>query len=662
MVHSHWMKCEEPNQEKAQRIEEFVLFPLAPTEGYGEAIVILKILAENFEIKKNLLQLVQANKFHGRETDNSHTHIRNFKRMTATLKYRDVPNDAIKLMLFPYSLEDRARICEDWDRFKEFLRACPHHGFSELTQIDTFYNGLTEQDQDSLNAASGGNLLNKTTREALQIIENKSRVCYSRSKSNVSRVNTNSRDVVSKTDDKIDKLADQISNLVEIVNKQVIAPAKVVKKTCVTCGGAHAYYECIATDSNPSSVCVATGSYNQVSSPNRASHQIPPPGFASVQINPNRFNQAKVSLNENCSAMLLKKLPEKLGDPGMFLIPCDFLGMEVCHTLADLGASINLMPLSIWKKLSLPELTPTRMTLELADRSITHPKGVAEDVFVMVVKFHFPTDFIGVDFEANLRVPLILGRSFLRTIHALIDVYERKLPSGVDVIDIACEDFVQDVLDFQYNPKSSNPTLVYDDLISESDACRVPIVKSSSLILTSFGESDFFLEEIEDFLNDDSIPIENSGFDLEGDILLVENLLNEEPCQLPPMDLKVAEESKDKSSIEEPPELKLKELPYHLEYAFLEDLNKLPVIIAKNLKVDEREALINFLKSHKWVISWKISDIKGIHSRFCTHKILMEDDYKPAVQSQRRVNPKIHDVIKKEFICNAPLRKEDITS
>nr|GEX77335.1 reverse transcriptase domain-containing protein [Tanacetum cinerariifolium] len=191
----------------------------------------------------------------------------------------DVPNDAIELMLFPYSLEGAARV-----------RACPHHGFSELTQIDTFYNGLTEQEQDSLNAAAGGNLLNKTTREALKIIENKLKVHYSRSKSNVSRVNTNSRDVVSKTDDKIDKLADQISNLVEIVNKQVITPAKAVEKTCVTCGGAHASYECIATDSNPSSVCAATGSYNQVSSPNRASHQIPPPGFSPVQNNPNRFN------------------------------------------------------------------------------------------------------------------------------------------------------------------------------------------------------------------------------------------------------------------------------------------------------------------------------------------------------------------------------------
>nr|GEV55504.1 hypothetical protein [Tanacetum cinerariifolium] len=272
----------------------------APTEGYGEDIVIPKILAENFEIKTNLLQLVQANKFHGFERDNPHTHISNFKRMTATLKYRDVLNDDLvnKFInqFFPLSKTTHLKneisrftqrfeetFGEACDHFKEMLRACPHHGFSKLTQIDKFYNGLTEPDWDFLNAASGGNLLNRTTREALKIIENKSKVRYSRSKSNVSRVNTNSRDNVSKIDDKIDKLADQISNLFEIVNKQVIAPAKAVEKTYVAYGGAHAYYKCIATNSNPSSVCAEIGSYNQVSPPNRASHQIPQPGFAPNQ-------------------------------------------------------------------------------------------------------------------------------------------------------------------------------------------------------------------------------------------------------------------------------------------------------------------------------------------------------------------------------------------
>ncbi|GJZ47192.1 reverse transcriptase domain-containing protein [Tanacetum coccineum] len=652
----------------------------APTEGYGEAIVLPEINADHFEIKTNLLQLVQANPFHSLENENPHAHINSFKRITSTLRFRNVSNDVIKLMMFPYSLEGAAQ-----------------------KPVDTFYNGLNENEQDFLNAAAGGNLLSKMTREALNIIENKSKVRYSRNRSNASRMNATS----SKTDERIDKLADQLSTLVEIVSKKVVTPApvKAVEETCVTCGGAHSWYNCPATDNNQASVCATTGTYNQVNPPNRVSNQMAPPGFAPVQNNgQNRFNQnqvqgnnfnrgnnfhgnqgfqaqnnhalnfqnqrfqvpnnqiqqefsndfssykrnndqmlrnmqnqinslkgdlkneiqntiksqqavmmnqqttfqnnlqnmicglfqnqastsgtlpsntipnpkgemkaittrsgvayegpsiptnpspkkvvereteettdkeqsnfqgstaqipppvipisipepdvpktlpktipesdipkslpkpnipypsrrddqksrdkasnqmekifqifqdlrfdisfadalllmprfaptiksllmnkekllelAKIPLNENCSAMLLKKLPEKLGDPGKFLIPCNFPGMDVCHALADLGASINLMPLSIWKKLSLPELTPTRMTLELADRSITRPKGLTEDIFVKVGNFHFPTDFVVVDFEADPRVPLILGRSFLRTSRALIDVYEGEL-------------------------------------------------------------------------------------------------------------------------------------------------------------------------------------------------------------------------------------------
>ncbi|GJR20447.1 reverse transcriptase domain-containing protein [Tanacetum coccineum] len=313
----------------------------APTEGYGEAIVIPEINADHFEIKKNLLQLVQASPFHGFERDNPHTHINNFKRISSTLKFRGVPNDVIKLMMFPYSLEGGARIWYDneppnsiltrddlvnkfvnqffppsktthlkneisrftlkfdetfgeaWERFKEMLRACPHHGFTELTQIDTFYNGLNENDQDSLNAAAGGNLLSKTTREALNIIENKSKVRYSRNKANVSRVNTNSRESYSKTDGRIDKLADQISTLVEIVTKKVVTPAtvKAVEEICVTCGGPHAYYNYPNTDSNQSNVCAGKRYFNQVAPPNRVSNHMAPPGFAPVQNSQNRYNQ-----------------------------------------------------------------------------------------------------------------------------------------------------------------------------------------------------------------------------------------------------------------------------------------------------------------------------------------------------------------------------------
>ncbi|GJS86908.1 reverse transcriptase domain-containing protein [Tanacetum coccineum] len=273
---------------------------------------------------------------------------------------------------------------------------------------------------------------------------------------------------------------------------------------------------------------------------------------------------AKILLNENCSAMLLKKLPEKLGDPSKFLISCNFLGMDVCHALADLGASINLMPLSIWKKLSLPELTPTRMTLELADRSITHPKGLAEDVNVKVGKFHFPIDFVVVDFEADPRVPLILGRSFLRTGRALIDVYGEEITIRVDNE----AEYAPGLLGFSNNDSSGgNPTPTSEPFTSE-----------------------FILEEIEAYLKDDSISMEidYADCDPEEDICLIEKLLNNDPFQLSKMDLKQSEVTKAKSSIEEPPELELKDLPSHLEYAYLEENDKLPVIIAKGLKDDEK--------------------------------------------------------------------------
>nr|GEU57782.1 reverse transcriptase domain-containing protein [Tanacetum cinerariifolium] len=710
----------------------------APTKGYGEAIVISKINADQFEIKTNLLQLVQANPYHGFERENPHTHINNFKRITSTLKFRDVPNDVIKLMMFSYSLEGSARICDN--------------------------------DQDFLNATAGENLLSKATREALQIIENKSKVCYSRNKPNISRMNTTSRKNASKMDDRIDKLADQISTLVDIFAKKVVAPVsvKAVEESCVTCGGNHVYYSFPNIDSNQPSVCAATGTYNQVAPQNRASNYMAPPSFDPVQNGQNMFNHnqgqgnnfnrgnnfhgnqpfqvpnpgfqnqpfqvlnnpvqqastsgtlpsntvpnpkgemkaittrsgvaheghsiptnpspkkvvkretekttdkeqtnfqgstahiqppvmpipepdesngevlsnlsrlhfdisfadalllmpkfastikslltnkdklfelAKIPLNENCSAMLLKKLPKKLRDPGKFLIPCDFPGMDVCHALADLGASINLMPLSIWKKLSLPKLTPTQMTLELADRFITHPKGVAEDVFVKVRKFHFSTDFVVLDFKADPRVPLILGRSFLRTGRALIDVYGEEITlrvndevvtfnlnqttrysstyddlsvNRIDIIDVAREEHAQEILGFSNNSSGGNST-------STSE----PLLSNSSPSLTLFEVSDFILEEIEAYLKDE---------------------LNS-----PKID--------------------------HVDC-----VDKLPVIIAKDLKVDEKEALLKVLKSHKRAIGGKINDIKGIDPRFCTHKILMEEDYKPAEQSQRLVNPKIHKV------------------
>ncbi|GJV61867.1 reverse transcriptase domain-containing protein [Tanacetum coccineum] len=263
---------------------------------------------------------------------------------------------------------------------------------------------------------------------------------------------------------------------------------------------------------------------------------------------------ARTPLNEHCSAVILNKLPEKLGDPGRFLIPCKFPGMDECLALADLGASINLMPFSVWKKLNLPNLTPTCMTLELADRSISRPIGIAKDVNVKVGVFQFPADFVVVDFEPDPRVPLILRRCFLKTGRALIDVYEGELTlrvgneaitynldqtsrysvnyndmtaNRIDVVELACEEYSQEVLGFSDVIASGNPTPGYD-----------PIVSNSSPTLTPFGDSDFLLlEEANAFLalaDDPTSPeVDESYYDLEGDILILEALLNSDPSPPP---------------------------------------------------------------------------------------------------------------------------------
>ncbi|GJT60846.1 reverse transcriptase domain-containing protein [Tanacetum coccineum] len=591
----------------------------APTEGYAEAIVVPPIPAEHFELKHNYF------------------------------KYKDVPETSIKLMLFPFSIDGPTRIwldkellnqfstfdnlvscfnypysfppskttnlrneisnfqqkfeetfSEAWDRFKDLLRACPHHGFTELHQLDTFYNGLNPSDQDSLNSAAGGNVLERSAHDVLKIIENKSKVCNLRNKLIVSQVKASNVD-----------------------SSEIVSAVASAVTSAMTAIGAHSYRQCLATDGNTFSgyqdniqgyVSAAVVNYNQgnterepevtkdmvqpstkniqplvvqIQAPidepvvapkpkpsipyrSRANKQklhekddilaskfveifkelhfelsfddalLHMPKFASMfkSLLNNKeklFDLVKTPVNENCSAVILKKLPEKLGDPGKFLIPCDFQELVECSALADLGASINLMPLSVWKKLSLPELTSTRMTLELADRSITRPKGIAGDVFVKVGKFHYPADFVVFDYDSDPRAPLILGRPFLRTARVLIDVYGEEITLR----------FNDEAITFKFY--KSNPTPSLD-----------PILSTSFSSLTPFEGGNFILEEIEACLTNDSIPpgIDDADFDPEGDLLLLENLLNDDPSSpLPSKELHFEELKTIKSSIDDPPEL-----------------------------------------------------------------------------------------------------------
>nr|GEU57919.1 reverse transcriptase domain-containing protein [Tanacetum cinerariifolium] len=738
----------------------------APTEGYEDAIVIPAITADNFKLKHGLLTLVQNKQFFGHDKEDPHAHVHYFNKINSTLN-------------------------EAWGRFKDILRACPHHGFSELHQLDTFYNALNSNDQDSLNFAVGGNFLDKMARECLAIIESKSKVRYSRNKPVVSKVSTNAS--TSSISPDVAELKDMVKALLldKKSQNQSPAPVKVVEESCVTCGGAHSYRNCPATDGNNYRFCLSSSDssntkclkedfsayvkandammrnmqtqgqnmQNQLTNltdlitkfvnSNSASTsssgtlpsntianskhdlksittrsgvsydgpQFPPPPSSLPKVVEDEPEATKDTMNptnngntedvqpqavQSESSVLISNpvtspifelvitlvsaskpnpkasipYPSKRNDKrnrekannqiekfyqifkdtsfkissanALILMPkfastlkaliknkeklsemAQTLLNEHCFAvwlLADRGASINLMPFSVWKGLSLPDLTPTCMTLELTDCSISRPVGVAEDVYVKVGSFHFLADFVVVDFDADPRVPIILERSFLKTRRALIDVFKAELTLRVSkeaitfnldqtsrysanysdmtskrihVIDMDCEEYSQEVIGFSDTISSGNPTSFYD-----------PIDYATSSTLTSFGNSDFLLEEVDAFLaikdEPTSSEFNQSYLDPEGDILLLEAFLNDDPSLPPsnqrnyllevPKELKICEAYYDKSSVDEPSVVELKDLPPHLEYALLEGDDKFSVIIAKDLSI-----VLGHKISNQWI-------------------------------------------------------------
>nr|GEX50842.1 reverse transcriptase domain-containing protein [Tanacetum cinerariifolium] len=418
----------------------------AHTEGYGEAIVIPKINADHFKIKMNLLQLVQANPYYGFERENPHTHINNFKRITLTLKFRDVSNDVIKRMMFPYSLEGNARVCKSDDRIdkladqistlvdifaKKIVTPAPVKAVEEscvtcggefkneiqntmktqqtvlMEQQNAFQNNLQDmlsgffQNQSSTSGTLPSNTIPNPKGE-MKAITTQSGVAYEGPS-----IPTPKKVVEQKTEETADKEQSNFQGSYAHIQPPVIPiPESDVSKTLPKPNLSY------PSRLNDQKLCEKDT--NQMEK------------FFQI------FQDFHFDISFADALLLMSKFASTIKSLLTNKDKLFKLGMDVCQALVDLGASINLMPLSIWKKLSLPELTPTRMTLELADRSITCPKGVAKDVFVKVGKFHFLTDFVVVDFEADPRVPLILGRSFLRTGRALIDVYEEEITLRVN--------------------------------------------------------------------------------------------------------------------------------------------------------------------------------------------------------------------------------------
>nr|GEZ04959.1 reverse transcriptase domain-containing protein [Tanacetum cinerariifolium] len=509
--------------------------------------------------------------------------------------------------------------------------------------------------------------------------ESKSKVRQTRAKAVVAKVNSNSSTPVVSSD--VAEIKDMVrALLLDKKNKNSAptpsptpVPIKAVEPNCVTCGGTHAYQNCPATSGNVyqdniqeyvSEVASANyGQRNTGFQPQMVANQIRPPGFPPIQNTHNNFNRGN-NFNQNRGGNFNQSNfnqsqlhRPQVNQPLAYQAPTyqapisqtqsvsqtDFeryikANDAVLRNIQSQGQRSGTLP-----GLSLPEPTPTCMTLELADRTESKPIVIAKYVKVKVGIFHFPADFVVVDFEPDPRVPLILGRRFLKTGQALIDVhkgeltlrigneaitynlyqnsrysvnYDQMTANKIDVTDEACEEYSQEVIGFSDVTASGSPTPSDD-----------PIVSTTSLTLTPFGDSDFLLfEQADAFLgledDPDSPELDPSYCDPERDILLLVAILNSDPSPSLPNheqsvpsfkeELKACEAKTIKSSIDEPPEVELKDLPIHLEYAFLEGDNKLPVIIAIELRDVEKSALI-----------------------------------KPS-QHQRRVNPKIHDVIKKE--------------
>nr|GFA89871.1 reverse transcriptase domain-containing protein [Tanacetum cinerariifolium] len=353
-------------------------------------------------------------------------------------------------------------ITSAWDRYKDLLHACPHYGFTELHQLDTFYNALNPTDQDSLNVAAGGNLLERSTQDVLTIIENKSKVCNSRSKplaSQVKACDTNSNSEIAKLTHAVNQQTSVVTTAMTVMLKQFQAtpppaPVKDVEEFCITCGGAHLYYQCLATGGNT-------------------------------------FPEFKDNIQGYVSAAAVNY---------------------------NQGASINLMPLSVWKELGLPELIPTRMTLELANRVICTPAGIARDVYVPIGKFTFPANFAIVYYESDPRVPLILGRPFLRTARALIDVHgeEMILRDGDERLTLNIK---HDTSSYSNQPQRELVNFIFN--VSSGDFLEVLFSNQPSGNPTFSPHQELTSSKV----TNDIFDSEGCNFDIESDLKEIEFLL-----------------------------------------------------------------------------------------------------------------------------------------
>nr|GEZ84515.1 reverse transcriptase domain-containing protein [Tanacetum cinerariifolium] len=661
--------------------------------GRGGPIAPIAIQEMNFGLKNDMIKQVHNScQFNGLSSDDANKHLDKFLHVTQSIKVNGVADDALRLYLFPHYLihhatawfdhllrnlintfEQMAKmflgkdfppsmvtklrneitnfrqrpdesLFESWERYKLSIDRCPNHNMLPITQIYTFFNGLTLRHCETINAAARGTFMKRHPEEFYDLIENMTthhnnwdtsaqwRIKEIIILRGTTREETNSSKELTKfmkmntasssglgtlpgntmTNPKEDlkvvttneftnfmKANDAILNNIQTNNTSLTNSNLELKnmfgqfmkmntasssglgtlpgntmtnpkedlKGIITQSGTAYQGPTIPTTSSPPVVERETeatkdmvhptnnGSTKDVQplvvlteSPILNSERVVTPIIEPVASpvsapKPNQRPSILTPLNEHCLAVLLKKLPEKLRDPSKFLIPCDFPGMAECLSLADLGVNINLMPFSVRNNLYLLYLSPTCMTLELTDRLISYPVGIVKDVFIKVDE------------------------------RALIDVFEGELTFRVG----------KEAITFNLDQTSSH-SANYNDMTEN----RINIIDMA------YEEySDFLLEEVDAFqaLEDDptSSEVDQSNLDSEGDILLLEAFLNDDPS-LPPLN-----QGNYLPNVRK--ELKICDAT-------------LPVIITKDLSVESKTALISVLKSHKRAIAWKLSNIK----------------------------------------------------
>ncbi|KAM1002844.1 hypothetical protein ACFX2C_003230 [Malus domestica] len=356
-----------------------------------------------------------------------------------------------------------------------------------------------------------------------------------------------------------------------------------------------------------------------------------------------------VKVGENVSAILQRKLPSKCKDPGSFTIPCVIGNTRFKSAMLDLGASINVMPYSVYASMNLGELKNDGVIIQLPDRSNAYPKGVLEDVLVQVNHLIFPADFYVLEMDESdhtRSLPILLGRPFMKTARTKIDVFNSTLTMEFDgeVINFNLSDSMK----FPSENHSCFAIDIIDSLAQDhfdnlkDDALKLVIAQGKNMknIETAIKETHG--------MHEDSIAVPPSE-DIIEMVAALESLPSQTGKFLDPI-LSSVSANKMLPSVMQPPTLELKPLPSHLRYVFLGEDETLPVIISSSLTAQEESKLVRVLKEYKTTIGWTLADIKGISPTTCMHRLLLEEGSKTSREAQRRLNPPMMEVVKKEII------------